>query len=83
MLNEHNVLKHKGGTHGHEARAHGATTRTWSTTASDGGQNCLEAARPTPGGIAIRDSKNPTGPALLLPRAAWTTFVTHLREATA
>ena len=48
---------------------------------SDGtGQNCIEAARLTPTGIAIRDSKNPTGPALLLPATAWTPFVTQLRE---
>ncbi|MCT9078654.1 DUF397 domain-containing protein [Streptomyces fulvoviolaceus] len=45
---------------------------------SDGtGQNCVEAALLTPA-IAIRDSKNPTGPALLLPSAAWTPFITHV-----
>jgi hypothetical protein len=47
---------------------------------SDAGQNCVEAAHLTPTGIAIRDSKNPTGPALLLPASAWTTFVTHIRR---
>ncbi|MGX1562280.1 DUF397 domain-containing protein [Streptomyces sp. NPDC055506] len=44
---------------------------------SDPGQNCLEAAHLTPS-IAIRDSKTPTGPALLLPPAAWTAFLTHV-----
>ncbi|WP_328413936.1 DUF397 domain-containing protein [Streptomyces violaceus] len=48
---------------------------------SDPGQNCLEAAHlspsPTPS-IAIRDSKTPTGPALLLPPAAWTAFLTYV-----
>lgn len=43
---------------------------------SDPGQNCIEATRLTPG-IAIRDSKNPTGPVLLLPASAWTPFVAH------
>ncbi|WP_427922462.1 DUF397 domain-containing protein [Streptomyces sp. cg40] len=49
---------------------------------SDGtGQNCIEAARPTPTAIAVRDSKNnPTGPALLLPATAWVPFLSHLRE---
>lgn len=50
---------------------------------SDGtGNNCVEASRLAPAtGIAVRDSKNPTGPALLLPPTTWTAFVTHLREA--
>ncbi|WP_405948029.1 DUF397 domain-containing protein [Streptomyces prunicolor] len=48
---------------------------------SDGtGQNCVEAAHLIPTGIAIRDSKIPTGPALLLPATAWTPFVTQFRE---
>lgn len=51
---------------------------------SDPGQNCVEAARLTPAdAMAIRDSKNPTGPALLLPPAAWTPFITHIRNTTA
>lgn len=48
---------------------------------SDGtGQNCIEAAHLTPTRIAIRDSKNPTGPALLLPATAWAPFLSHIRE---
>lgn len=55
-----------------------ASQHAWfKSTYSDAGQNCVEAARLTPG-IAIRDSKNPTGPALLLPPAAWTPFITHV-----
>ncbi|WP_405879766.1 DUF397 domain-containing protein [Streptomyces sp. NBC_01136] len=46
---------------------------------SDPGQNCVEAAR-IPPAIALRDSKNPAGPALLLPPTAWTAFVTHIRD---
>lgn len=49
---------------------------------SDPGQNCVEAAHLTPA-IAIRDSKNPTGPALLLPPTEWTPFITHIRNTTA
>jgi hypothetical protein len=46
---------------------------------SDPGQNCVEVAHLTPTrAIAVRDSKNPTGPALLLPpprrgRHSWPT----------
>jgi hypothetical protein len=43
------------------------------------GNNCVEVAHLTPD-RGVRDSKNPTGPALLLPPTAWTTFVTHIRE---
>ncbi|MFE9993951.1 DUF397 domain-containing protein [Streptomyces avermitilis] len=47
---------------------------------SDAGQNCVEIAAPLPGtDIAIRDSKNPTGPSLLVPAAAWSAFVTAIR----
>ncbi|MEU9371454.1 DUF397 domain-containing protein [Streptomyces avermitilis] len=47
---------------------------------SDPGQNCVEIAAPLPGtDIAIRDSKNPTGPSLLVPAAAWSAFVTAIR----
>ncbi|WP_405478505.1 DUF397 domain-containing protein [Streptomyces sp. NBC_00009] len=46
---------------------------------SDGtGNSCVEVAE-TPTGIGLRDSKNPTGPALLLTPATWTRFITHVR----
>ncbi|MGW1160613.1 DUF397 domain-containing protein [Streptomyces sp. NPDC002513] len=44
---------------------------------SDPGQNCVEMA-PLHPHIGVRDSKNPTGPALLLPSRAWTEFVAYL-----
>jgi hypothetical protein len=48
---------------------------------SDAGQNCVEASHLTPApGIGIRDSKNPTGPALHLTPTTWAAFVTHLCE---
>ncbi|MFD9907035.1 DUF397 domain-containing protein [Streptomyces sp. NPDC059063] len=51
---------------------------------SDGtGQNCIEVADLTPhpaGGVGIRDSKNPDGPALLLGLPAWKAFVAHARR---
>lgn len=36
--------------------------------------NCVEAAA-IPGGVAVRDSKNPTGPALLFTTGEWDAFV--------
>jgi Domain of unknown function (DUF397) len=36
--------------------------------------NCVEVAYTGPA-AGVRDSKNPTGPMLVLPTAAWTTFV--------
>ncbi|MBD0837696.1 DUF397 domain-containing protein [Streptomyces sp. TRM68416] len=58
-----------------------APKRTWfKSSYSDGtGNNCLEAAH-LPPAIAIRDSKNPTGPALVLPASAWAPFVAHVRQ---
>ncbi|QCX79225.1 hypothetical protein C9F11_28125 [Streptomyces sp. YIM 121038] len=46
---------------------------------SDGtGQNCIEVADlagQVGGGVGIRDSKDPEGPALVLGRPAWAAFV--------
>ncbi|WP_371481647.1 DUF397 domain-containing protein [Kitasatospora sp. NBC_00315] len=51
---------------------------TWhkSSHSSDNGGNCIEVGSGIPGVLPVRDSKNPTGPALLFPAAAWQTFVT-------
>ncbi|MFB7234891.1 DUF397 domain-containing protein [Streptomyces sp. NPDC056269] len=54
----------------------GAAWRKSSYSGGNEGQ-CIEAAdmRTSHGGIAIRDSKNPAGPALLLPAGAFSTFI--------
>ncbi|WP_372459298.1 DUF397 domain-containing protein [Streptomyces huiliensis] len=41
--------------------------------------NCVEAAALPAGPLAVRDSKRPAGPCLLVGPAAWTAFVTRLR----
>ncbi|MFD0146360.1 MULTISPECIES: DUF397 domain-containing protein [unclassified Streptomyces] len=56
----------------------------WRKSSYSGGSSgdCLEvsdAARPAH--VPVRDSKNPTGPALLLPAAAWTAFVDGVKGA--
>ncbi|MEW1615469.1 MULTISPECIES: DUF397 domain-containing protein [unclassified Streptomyces] len=35
----------------------------------------MQVADGFPGVVPVRDSKNPTGPALVLTAAAWTTFI--------
>ncbi|MBQ1094028.1 DUF397 domain-containing protein [Streptomyces sp. B93] len=50
---------------------------------SDAMRNCLEAAplpHPTAPSVAIRDSKSPVGPALLLLSSAWAAFVAYLGQ---
>ena len=37
---------------------------------------CVEVAKNPPGIVAIRDSKDPNGPKLLISPADWRTFVT-------
>lgn len=51
----------------------------WSRSSySTGANNCVETARPRSGPwsglLAVRDSKDPAGPALLFSPASWTRF---------
>jgi hypothetical protein len=46
--------------------------RKSSHSAESGG--CVEFA-PVPGGVLVRDSKNPGGPTLTVPAAAWHDFL--------
>ncbi|MEU0005977.1 DUF397 domain-containing protein [Streptomyces sp. NPDC006314] len=50
---------------------------------STGANNCVETARPgsgpSAGLLAVRDSKNPAGPALLFSPESWAGFTTALR----
>ncbi|MEU7111141.1 DUF397 domain-containing protein [Streptomyces sp. NPDC046182] len=50
----------------------------WRKSSYSGGDsgNCLEVNDAAcPAHVPVRDSKNPTGPALLFPAPAWTAFV--------
>ncbi|MGC4815031.1 DUF397 domain-containing protein [Micromonospora sp. DT228] len=55
----------------------GATWRT-STRSGSGGGNCVEVADNLPGIVGVRDSKDPTGPALVFGPVAWRAFVTEV-----
>ncbi|MEW1736994.1 DUF397 domain-containing protein [Nocardia beijingensis] len=45
---------------------------------SGGGQECVEVAYLTDGLVGVRDSKDPTGPALVFTPAAWDAFTATL-----
>jgi hypothetical protein len=42
---------------------------------------CVEVARNVPGVVAVRDSKDPAGPALLVSPAAWRRLTTSVKRA--
>lgn len=57
------------------------TTACWrksSYSNSDGG-SCLEVLDGLPT-VPVRDSKNPHGPALVIPTATWTVFVAAVKD---
>ena len=49
-----------------------------STYSGDTG-NCVEVASNMPGVFAVRDSKVPTGPALIVTPGEWSAFLTEVR----
>ncbi|WP_424536488.1 DUF397 domain-containing protein [Sphaerisporangium viridialbum] len=57
------------------------TDQRWrkSSYSSGNGGNCVEVA-PLPGGIAVRDSKNPAGPILRFPSTEWNSFLSTLKN---
>lgn len=61
-------------------RAYDLSNARWRKSSySDGdGGNCVEVLDDVPGVVPVRDSKNPTGPVLLVPAAAWSAFVTGI-----
>ncbi|WP_436738444.1 DUF397 domain-containing protein [Streptomyces sp. BBFR102] len=53
------------------------TSATWrkSSYSNAGGGDCVEVADGFNGVVPVRDSKRPTGPALVFPASAWRVFV--------
>ena len=53
----------------------------WHKSARSNGSGgaCVEVADNLPGIVAVRDSKNPDGPALIVSRDEWASFITRLR----
>ncbi|MFI7021791.1 DUF397 domain-containing protein [Micromonospora sp. NPDC049900] len=51
-----------------------------STRSGGSGGNCVEVADNLPGVVAVRDSKDPSGPVLTVSPDAWTAFVRQVRH---
>ena len=49
-----------------------------SSRSGDNGGACVEVACNLPGIVAVRDSKDPGGPVLIVSRNDWASFITHL-----
>ncbi|MFT2015779.1 DUF397 domain-containing protein [Streptomyces sp. 796.1] len=60
-------------------RAH--NTASWRKSSYSGGSNgdCIEVGFDIPSAVPVRDSKNPTGPALTFEPTAWTTFIAGVK----
>ncbi|MEW2432641.1 DUF397 domain-containing protein [Streptomyces caniferus] len=50
-----------------------------SSYSNGGDANCVEVSDGFPGAVPVRDSKNPEGPVLLFPAAAWSDFIGGVR----
>ncbi|MEV4662222.1 DUF397 domain-containing protein [Micromonospora echinofusca] len=57
----------------------GARWRKSSRSSTNGG-TCVEVADNLPGVVGVRDSKDPTGPALVFTPTAWRAFVARLGD---
>ncbi|WP_049561286.1 DUF397 domain-containing protein [Nonomuraea sp. SBT364] len=57
-------------------------TATWrkSTRSGPDGGNCVEVAELPGGGRGVRDSKNPTGPALIFTSEEWAAFIGGVKD---
>ncbi|MET8425231.1 DUF397 domain-containing protein [Nocardia sp. NPDC004860] len=53
--------------------------RWFKSSHSSGGQECVEVAWLDAGAVGVRDSKNPSGPALIFTLAEWNAFTTGVR----
>lgn len=52
------------------------TAAKWfKSSRSHGGKDCVEAAHLENGHVGVRDSKNPTGPALIFTPGEWDVFL--------
>ena len=62
--------------------AHRLNTAVWkksSRSNGNGGNNCVEVAR-LDTAFAVRDSKDPSGPALIFGSASWTEFLNSAKD---
>jgi hypothetical protein len=50
-----------------------------SSYSGNGGANCVEVGRSPSGAVAVRDSKNPDGPILLIDGIGWRDFLADVK----
>lgn len=57
------------------------SSAAWRKSSRSGGNggDCVEVARNLPGIVAIRDSKDPRGPVLIVGKDEWASFIARLR----
>jgi Domain of unknown function (DUF397) len=59
----------------------GLARAAWRTSSYSGGSgNCVEVAGGLPGGVGVRDSKDPGGQALVFTTAAWRAFAGRVKS---
>ncbi|MER6309820.1 DUF397 domain-containing protein [Streptomyces sp. NPDC001657] len=63
-------------------RAIDLSTVTWrkSSYSNPDGGACIEVSDDLPALVPVRDTKDPHGPALVFPAAAWAAFVTAVKD---
>ncbi|MEH0934007.1 DUF397 domain-containing protein [Micromonospora psammae] len=60
---------------------HDLTGAIWrKSTRSNNGGDCVEVADNLPGIVGLRDSKDPTGPALAFDAKAWISFIAGVKH---
>ncbi|MFE5164901.1 DUF397 domain-containing protein [Streptomyces sp. NPDC056697] len=50
-----------------------------STYSDSNGGTCVEVADGIPAVVPVRDSKNPSGPALVFPPSSWASFISAVK----
>ncbi|MGW1057687.1 DUF397 domain-containing protein [Micromonospora rubida] len=56
------------------------SSANWRKARRSGNTDCVEVADNLPGVVAVRDSKDPSGPVLAFNRQTWHTFIEHAKR---
>lgn len=57
-----------------------ARAKWFKSSRSGGGKDCVEVAHLDEGAVGVRDSKNPTGPALVFSPSEWSAFIAGAKD---